>query len=1298
MHSLALSRIRTLLTALACAGLLALSAIAGAANALTLTSFSPVGGSSGTTVALTGTGFASATTVQFNGTAASFSIVSDTQINATVPSSATTGPITVKTASQTVSSATNFFVGPTPYVSNVSPNGAAAGANVTISGSGFIGVTSVKFNGSSAAYTVNSSSQITATVPVGATTGAVTVTNAAGTGSWSTFYLPPVVTTFSPGGGTEGTTIQLYGTNFAIASNVQLNGVNAWFSIVDNSHLVMSVPYSATTGPITVTSIAGTSSSPSSFFVGPAPAVTSVSPAGGPPGTTITITGSKFAAVNSVLIGGVPAAYTVTSTTEITATVPGAATTGAVTVTNPTGQGIWSQVFFVGYPPMVTNFTPSAGQVGSSVTLTGSGFTGTSTVSFNGATTTAFLVNSDTQIVATVPFAAANGPISVINPAGTGVSVSSFAIMPRITSLTPASVSASGAVGTMVTVTGDHFTGASRVAFNDVSSTYTVVDDQTIHAYVPTGATTGLVSVTTLSGSANSPVVFEIIAFTPPYHSPFATWPLRSDQNVPVVAASGNQYSQTACADSTGGAYIAWQDFRNGRWDIYLQRVTGYGDIAPGWPTNGVAVCSMAGTHDAPRVVADQVGGVYVVWEDIRSGSQGYDIYASHILADGTVATGWNASGNKLCGAYNDQTNPTISTDGSGGAFIGWQDYRNNQWFIYATRVSSNGAIANGWDTDGLMVSSWNYHNYSPNIVPDGTGGGFISWYDNNSYASVQRFTGGGLIASGWPAGGLRITNYYGSGSQVMLPDGAGNVILVTSHYYYAYANRILSTATLDPAWGGGRCLGYTYSNGSLSAVSDGQGGVLAAWEYSSNMLAQHVTATGSIASGWPSNGYWLRSASNTAYWPQTMSDGLGGMIVTWYDNRSGYWDIYAQRILGTGSIASSWNTNGNLVCSATNDQSSAVIVPSSIAGGIIAWADTRNGSSNYDVYAQNITLSGKPGNLEPHITSVADVKNDQGGKLRVTWHACPLDTLPTAEISTYGVWRLVSSTSAQAALARGARMAAASDSAVIEGSLRRVVTGAQETWWEGIGSVPARAQSTYSFVVETLADSTAAGNANTIYMVDAHATIGPYFWSSAADSGHSVDNLAPGTPLALSTQYGSSSTSLHWTAVTDRDLAHYEVHRGPIAGFTPSASSLVATTADTAFADTHSGEALYKVVAVDIHGNAGAPVTSTIGAWLDVEHELPRELALGAATPSPTSTAAHLALRLPTGVKVAASVYDAAGRRVRVLADATLSAGVHDLAWDLADDAGRRAAAGLYFVRVEAGRTTFMRRLVVVR
>ena len=149
--------------------------------------FSPASGMVGNTIVLTGTGLASATSVRFDGVSARFTVASDTQIAATVPAGATSGPIIVTTPGGTVVSSSRFTVlGPT--LTSFAPQSGRLRDLVTLVGSGFTGATSVKFNGHAASFTVTGDTLITASVPFGATRGPITMTSPEGSVSSATSF------------------------------------------------------------------------------------------------------------------------------------------------------------------------------------------------------------------------------------------------------------------------------------------------------------------------------------------------------------------------------------------------------------------------------------------------------------------------------------------------------------------------------------------------------------------------------------------------------------------------------------------------------------------------------------------------------------------------------------------------------------------------------------------------------------------------------------------------------------------------------------------------------------------------------------------------------------------------------------------------------------------------------------------------------------------------------------------------------------------------------------------------------
>lgn len=170
---------------------------------------------------------------------------------------------------------------PAPTISGFTPTSGQPGTSVTINGANFTGATLVKFNGASANFTVNSDTKVTATVPQDATTGKISVTTNAGTGTSSGVFTvttppsPPSVSGFTPTSGPPGTVVDITGSNFTAATNVDFNGTQAAFTVNSDTDISATVPDGATSGPISVTSPAGKGTSTASFTVtsgGPPPA------------------------------------------------------------------------------------------------------------------------------------------------------------------------------------------------------------------------------------------------------------------------------------------------------------------------------------------------------------------------------------------------------------------------------------------------------------------------------------------------------------------------------------------------------------------------------------------------------------------------------------------------------------------------------------------------------------------------------------------------------------------------------------------------------------------------------------------------------------------------------------------------------------------------------------------------------------------------------------------------------------------------------------------------------------------
>ena len=184
---------------------------------------------------------------------------------------------------------------------------------------------------------------------------------------------------------------------------------------------------------------------------------------------------------------------------------------GTTTITATSGAISGSTWLTVPPPPTISGFTPTSGQVGTTVTISGANFGATATVLFHGVPATISDLTS-TAIATSVPAGATTGPITVTTAEGTATSAQSFYVIqpPTITSFTPTS----GPIGTAVTITGDNFNaftpGDNQLQFNGTRAIITSVTPTTITTTVPLGATTGPVTVTTPFGTGTSAQPFTV--------------------------------------------------------------------------------------------------------------------------------------------------------------------------------------------------------------------------------------------------------------------------------------------------------------------------------------------------------------------------------------------------------------------------------------------------------------------------------------------------------------------------------------------------------------------------------------------------------------------------------------------------------------------------------------------------------------------------------------------------------------------------------------------------------------------
>ena len=495
-----------------------------------ITGLSPATGPENTVVTLDGVGLAGASAVSFGGVpAATFRALSDAQVTATVPAGALSGPVAVTTPGGVLTSALRFTVVPSPTVIGISPSSGLPGTAITVTGTGFSTATAVTVSGSATAFTVLSDTALRATVPIDAVTGPVLVSNPAGTatspGAFTVTPPPPAprVTGFSPSNGSVGTAVTITGTGLQTTQAVYFGGVASLSFTTSPTSVTAIVPSGALTGAISVATAGGGDASLAFFQVtaaGPPPAaplITAVTPANGPAGTQVLITGSNFVGVNQVSFAGKPAIFQQVLD-GVLAVVPNGAITGAVVVTTTLGGPGIAPVPFTVTPapppdtaPTINSFTPASGAPGTTVLLTGTNLTGTMGVSVNGTPARSFTILSPTTISFVIDTGTTSGALLIDAPAGIALSSSDFTVdgTPTITSFTPAS----GAPGTTVVLKGTNLARATGISVNGTPArTFTILSPTSISFVINTGTTTGAIFIDTPAGITLSATDFTIAA------------------------------------------------------------------------------------------------------------------------------------------------------------------------------------------------------------------------------------------------------------------------------------------------------------------------------------------------------------------------------------------------------------------------------------------------------------------------------------------------------------------------------------------------------------------------------------------------------------------------------------------------------------------------------------------------------------------------------------------------------------------------------------------------------------------
>ena len=256
----------------------------------------------------------------------------------------------------------------------------------------------------------------------------------------------------------------------------------------------------------------------------------------------------------------------------------------------------------------------------------------------------------------------------------------------------------------------------------------------------------------------------------------------------------------------------------------------------------------------------------------------------------------------------------------------------------------------------------------SPAVAPDGSGGLFVAWTVWGSVDStdvvVQHLNGDGYPL--WISGGVLVCGApHHQFTPWVVSDGSGGAIITwtderSGNYIEddVYAQRVDAAGT--PQWtaNGVPVTAASGAQYSQKIISDGAGGAIIAWtdeRAGHDIYAQRLNAAG--VAQFASNGQAVCTAVNDQFKPELVPDGAGGAIITWSDYRGADADVYAQRLSAVGAVQ--WTSDGVVVAAAAHDQSLPKITSIAAGGAIIAWSDRR--ALDSDIYAQRLNSAGVP-------------------------------------------------------------------------------------------------------------------------------------------------------------------------------------------------------------------------------------------------------------------------------------------------------------------------------------------------
>ena len=392
------------------------------------------------------------------------------------------------------------------------------------------------------------------------------------------------------------------------------------------------------------------------------------------------------------------------------------------------------------------------------------------------------------------------------------------------------------------------------------------------------------------------------------------------------------------------------------------------------------------------------------------------------------------------------------------------------------------------------------------------------------------------------------------------------------------------------------------------------------------------------------------------------VSAGLGDIAIAKYNILGAYqWDLVTGGVNGESGRGVAMDGTGNVF--ATGNFSAVANF-----GG----TDLTTAGDN-DVFLVKFDLLA----AEPLISSISDVGNDQGKKVRIQFARSGHDgAASTAPVTGYEAYRR---NDALSLVATDTPLGSSSRAALLD------------LGWVYAGDVPAHGTGVYVMDAPTDEDSTIAlGQHQSVFFIRAATAGAVTYFDSPADSGYSLDNLAPAIPQ----NFVFTAGQLTWSESTAKDFDYFTVYGSNSNSF--GAATVVNYSVLPALNVVVTPYVYYFVTATDFSGNEGKPAKVNT---LSGVGETPKNYVLSVSNyPNPFNPRTTVSYTVPSRGVVTVTIYDTRGARVLTLFNGERDAGAYRVDWDGRTEGAAYAASGVYFARIEHASGTRSKKMVLLK